>query len=99
MTFSEKLIRLRKREGLSQEALAEILSLVCPVLPLNVNKSSSVSGWAILLMRQSLIVLFKSYIKFEITIPSKAILLPPGNLPPCDIQVGYFSKKYNLFGY
>ena len=27
MTFSEKLIRLRKREGLSQEALAEILGV------------------------------------------------------------------------
>ncbi len=27
MTFSEKLIRLRKREGLSQEALAEMLGI------------------------------------------------------------------------
>ena len=27
MTFSEKLIRLRKRESLSQEALAEILGV------------------------------------------------------------------------
>ena len=27
MTFSEKLIRLRKREGLSQEALAEMLGV------------------------------------------------------------------------
>ena len=31
MTFSEKLIRLRKRESLSQEALAEILGVSRPL--------------------------------------------------------------------
>ena len=57
------------------EALADIESLNEPFEPFRVRSSSSASGSAILLIFEFSIVLFSSATIFEMTIPSKAMMV------------------------
>ena len=64
-------LSVRYKKG--REALADIARRCCPPGLFSVNRSSSFSGWAILLILLFIIFWFNSWTRFATAIPSNAI--------------------------